>query len=113
MWSSVHRTHYAETSGQKKQHVPMSIRKKSNIVGEQPPRMCKTINPEMTCDSAIGQHLITYPDCIKAYTDNNFWIIGQARSSFHLNVLESVYIKTQSPVLCKQKEFIFAHGLFQ
>ena len=35
--------------------------------------------------------------------DDIFWIIGQARSSFHLSVLEPVYIKTQNPVLCKQK----------
>ena len=31
----------------------------------------------------------------------------------HLGVLESVYIKTQNPVLCKQREFIFSLGLFK
>ena len=38
-----------------------------------------------------------FPDArghAKTYTDDNFRIIGQARSSFHLSVLESVYIKT-------------------
>ena len=40
-------------------------------------------------------------------------IIGQGRSSFHLSVLESVYIKTQNPVLCKQKDFIFSLGIFK
>ena len=67
----------------------------------------------MTSDSAIGQHLITNPECAKTYTDDSFRIIGQARSSFHLGVLESVYIKTQNPVLCKQKEFVFSLGLFK
>ena len=67
----------------------------------------------MKSDSAIGHHLITNPECAKTYTDHNVWIIGQARSSFHLGVLESVYIKTQSPVLCKQKEFVFSLGLFK
>ena len=67
----------------------------------------------MTCDSAIGQHLITNPECAKTNTDDNFRIIGQARSSFHLGVLESVYIKTQNPVLCKQKEFVFSFRFFQ
>ena len=67
----------------------------------------------MKSDSAIGQHLIKNPECAKTYSDDNFRIIGQARSSFHLSVLESVYIKTQNPVLCKQKEFIFSLGLFQ
>ena len=60
-----------------------------------------------------GQHHLTNPECAKTYTDDNFRIIGQARSSFHLGVLESVYIKTQNPVLCKQKEFVFSLGLFK
>ena len=56
---------------------------------------------------------ITNPECAKTYTDDNFRIIGQGRSSFHLSVLESVYIKTQNPVLCKQKDFIFSLGIFK
>ena len=60
-----------------------------------------------------GQHLLTNPECAKTYTDDNFRIIGQGRSSFHLSVLESVYIKTQNPVLCKQKDFIFSLGIFK
>ena len=48
----------------------------------------------------------------KTYIDDNFRIIGQARSSFHIGVLESVYIKTQNPVLCRQKEFVFSLKLF-
>ena len=90
------------------QHVPTSIRKKRSSVREQPPRMCKNISSKINCESAIGQHLITNPECAKTYTDDNFRIIGQARSSFHLGVLESVYIKTQNPVLCRQKEFVFS-----
>ena len=57
----------------------------------------------MKSDSAMGHHLITNPECAKTFTDENFRIIGQARSSFHLRVLESVYIKTENPALCKQK----------
>ena len=67
----------------------------------------------MVSESAIGQHLLTNPECAKTYTDDNFRIIGQGRSSFHLSVLESVYIKTQNPVLCKQKDFIFSLGIFK
>ena len=93
-------------------HVPTSIRKKSSTVREQQPRMCKNISFKINCESAIGQHLITNPDCAKTYTDDNFLIIVQARSSFHLGVLESVYIKTQNPVLCRQKEFAFSLKLF-
>ena len=95
-----------------KQHVPTSIRKKSNTAREQPPRICKNNKSKINYESAIGQHLIANPECAKTYTDDNFRIIGQARSSFHLSVLESVYIiKTQNPVLCRQKEFSL--GLFK
>ena len=87
--------------------VSTSIRKKSNTVREQPPRLCKNNNSKINCESAIGQHLLTSAECSKTYTDDNFRINRQARSSFHLSVLESVYIETQNPVLCKQKDFIF------
>ena len=96
-----------------KQHVHASTRKKSKTVREQPPRICKKNNSKINCESAIGQHLTANPECAKTYTDNNFRIIGQARSSFYLSVLESVYIKTQNPVLCRQKEFVFSLGLFK
>ena len=96
-----------------KQHVPTSIRKKSNTVREQPPRLCKNNNSKINCESAIGEHLLMNPECAKTYTDDNFRIIGQARSSFHLRILESVYIKTQNPVLCKHKDFIFSLGIFK
>ena len=65
-----------------KQHVPTSIRKRSNTVREQPPRICKKNNSKINCESAIGQHLIAYPEYAKTYTDDNFQIIGQARLSF-------------------------------
>ena len=69
---------------------------KIDTVREQPPLICKKKNAKIKCESAIGQHLIANPECTKTYTDDNFRIIGQARSSFHFNVLESVYIKTQN-----------------
>ena len=94
-------------------HVPTSIRKKSNTVREQSPRICKKNNSKINCESAIGQHLIANPACPKTCKDDNFWIIWQARSSFHSSVLESVYIKTQNPVLCRQKEFVFSFGLLK
>ena len=66
-----------------------------------------------TCDSAIGQHLLENPDCAKNYNGDMFHdrIIGKARSSFNLVVLESIYISTKKPLLCRQKEFVFTLGL--
>ena len=46
-----------------KQHIPMSIRKNSSIIREQPPRMCKNISSKINCESAIGQNHITNPEC--------------------------------------------------
>ena len=91
-----------------KKHVLTSIRKKSNAAREPPPRICKSNKSKINCESAIGN-----AECTKTYTDDNFRIIGQARLSFHLSVLESVYIKTQHPVLCRQKQFVFSLGLFK
>ena len=63
-----------------------SIRKKSSTVWEQPPRLCKNNNSKINCESAIGQHILANPECAKTYTDDNFRIIGQARSPFHLSL---------------------------
>ena len=75
--------------------------------------MYKNTSSKINCESAIGQHLIANAECAKTYTDDNFRIIRQAKSSFHLGVLESVYIKAQNTVLCRQKEFVFSLGLFK
>ena len=91
----------------------MLVGTKNTTTIEQPPRLCKNSNSKVKSDSAIGQHLIKNPGCAKTYTDDNVRIIEQARSSFHLHVLESVYTKTQNPVLCKQKEFVFSLGLIK
>ena len=94
-----------------KQHVPSHIRNKTHPKREQPSRSCKTKITTKTCDSAIGQHLLENPDCAKNYNCDMFRIIGKARSSFHLAVLESIYISTKKPLLCRQKEFVFTLGL--
>ena len=65
-----------------KQHVPTSIRKKRNTVREQTPGLWKNNNSKINCEPSIGQHPLTNPECAKTYTDDNFRIIGQARSPF-------------------------------
>ena len=54
-----------------KQHVPTSIRTKNTTTREQPHRMCKNSISKMKSDSAIGQHLITNPECTKIYSEEN------------------------------------------
>ena len=96
---------------------PLPLMKLSTFQGE----ICKIYklnevfqeSEKYNCESSIGQHLIVNPECAKTYRNDNFWIVGQARSSFHLSVLESVYIKIQNPILCRQKEFVFSLVLFK
>ena len=72
-----------------KQHIPTNIRTTTTIIREQPPHMSKNSNFKMKSYSALGQHLIKNPECAKAYSDDIFRIIGKARSSYHLSVLQS------------------------
>ena len=72
---------------------------------EQSPRMCKKSNSKMNSDSDIGKYLIKIAECARTYSDYNLLIMGTAEPYFHLSVLESVYIRTQNRVLCKQTEF--------
>ena len=91
-----------------KQHVPKSIRKKSNTAKEQPPRICKNKKFKINYESAIGQHLIANPECAKTYTDNNFRIIGKQDHLFNYvfwNLFTS-RLKTQS---CVDKKSSFSH----
>ena len=94
-----------------KQHVPSNIRNKTHPQREQPPRSCKSKITTETCDSAIGPHLLENPDCAKNYNGDMFRIIGKVRSSFHLAVLESIYISTKKSLLYRQKEFVLTLGL--
>ena len=94
-----------------KQRVPSNLRNKTAPQIEQPPRSCRSRNTVKTSEFAIGQHLLDNPDCAKLNNDDMFRIIGRARSSFHLAVLESIYIQTKKPPLYRQKEFVFSLGL--
>ena len=104
-----------------KQHVPKAIKQKTNLTQEQrthrsqptrtqPNRKCKEksktqLEPES--DSAIGQHLLQSNQCAHNYSDSHFKILTTARSQFHLNLLEAVYISRKKTDLCRQKQFIF------
>ena len=90
-----------------KQHVPISIRTKNTTTREQPRRMCKNSNSKMKSDSAIGQDLISNPECAKTYIDDNFRIIGQAKSFFLLSILNQFIsrLKIQS---CANKKSSFS-----
>ena len=63
-------------------------------------------------ESAIGIHLLENPSCAQLYDDSDFCILSQSRSSYHLNVLEAIYINSVKPELCRQKRFVYYCKLF-
>ena len=97
------------------QHIPKSIRNANSILKRSlPSRACKssTPNPTQTCDSAIGLHLLN-ASCAKHYHQDRFRILARGRSAFHLSVLESIFIKTSNPDLCRQKEFVYSLKIYR
>ena len=86
-----------------------------------PPRQCKTSSSpviveatssrlvphaQRTYQSAIARHLAENELCLSAYDDNAFTVLCRARSKRHLEILEAVFISTQVPKLCAQKQHV-------
>ena len=69
---------------------------------------CKLTNHEPSCDSAIGQHLLTNQSCALHYSDDRFSILLKGHSAFQLSALEATYIKVSQSILCWEKEFVYA-----
>ena len=94
-----------------KQHVPSVIRNKTRPSRQQPERLCRS-SQFISCDSAVGKHLLSNKSCAETYSDDNFRILYKCRSAFQLKVMEAIYIKLNDPDLCQQKEFVFQQSLF-
>ena len=57
-----------------------------------------------TYGSAIAEHLINNRDCASTYSADLLTILSRSHSDFHLKMLETIYILTHKPSLCKQRE---------
>ena len=91
------------------QHIPRCIRSDKRLTKNLRSRECKITNTLIVyCDSTIGQHLLENEECAKHYNNAQFSILASARSLFHLSVLESTYINSLQPILCRQKEFVYS-----
>ena len=91
------------------QHVPKSVR--TGQFSQDSAAFncsCKLTNHEPSCDSAIGQHLLTNQSCASHYSDDRFSILSKGYSAFHLSALEATYIEVSQPILCRRKEFVYA-----
>ena len=97
-----------------KQHVPRSIANPPALPnGQSLSCSCKAnIHPQQFHESSISQHLLDNAQCALHYSNKKFSILAQGRSSFHLSALEVTFIKSLTPLLCKQKEFIYSLKIF-
>ena len=92
-----------------KQHVPKSIRTGQRSQDRTTfNRSCKLTNYDLSCDSAIGRHLLENQSCAFHYSDDRFSVLSKGRSAFHLSALEATFIKTSRPILCRQKDFVYS-----
>ena len=65
------------------------------------------MGPFVTVQIRIGSFkpkLLSSVECGNSYNEDCFRILSRARSAFHLNVLETVFIKLRDPLFCRQKE---------
>ena len=63
-------------------------------------------------ESSVANHLVQNSDCRSSYTDDCFSVWSRSRSQRYLRVLESIYIFTTKPILCRQKKNLFTLKLF-
>ncbi len=109
--SALSATNSGNIFGQTYKLRKVNIRQHNFRQREQPSRNARQ-QPALKYDSAIGQHLLDYPECAEDYKQDCFRTIGRARSLFHTSVSEPVYVKTKRPVLYRQKEFVISLGLY-
>ena len=87
------------------QHVPPRLRRWMKGDMKNPPNIAES---SLT---AIGKHLIDNSTCARNFSDDRFTFISRGRNVYHLSILESIYITTRAPILCRQKEFVYKLGL--
>ena len=72
----------------------------------------KRKDKDKTPASAIGEHLVKNLECLDSFDRDRFTTLAAACTETKLYALEALYIKTLSPELCKQKEFVANLQLF-
>ena len=57
-----------------------------------------------TYGPSIGEHLINNRNCANSFSVDWFSVESKSHSLYHLKILETLYILTNKPALCKQRE---------
>ena len=96
-----------------KQHVPRHLVSQTEGTEKKrglPPKERKSAGEYQ---SAIADwYLAANALCRARYSDLDFRILARARSEQHFKVLETLYIQSLKPVLCRQKQFVTDLKLF-
>ena len=75
-------------------------------------QIVETKRHQTACDSDIGQHLLNNDQCALNYDNKRFSILAAACSSFHLNRLETAYIKTSARCYADRKSLFTLSNSF-
>ena len=57
-----------------------------------------------TSGSSIAEHMINSRECVADFNVDRFSFLSRSHSLFHLKVLETLYIRSLHPSLCKQRD---------
>ena len=57
-----------------------------------------------TSGSSIAEHMINSRECVADFNVERFSILSRSHSPFHLKVLETFYVQSLQPSLCKQRD---------
>ena len=95
-------------------HVPKCVEEYIEHVRSKDARMFDKMDKVKNAAqrSSICQHLLNSDSCLLGYNVQCFKPIAQARTKFHLDVMESLYITMMEPSICKQIEFVYRTLLF-
>ena len=63
-----------------------------------------------TSGSSIAEHMINCRECVADFNVNRFSVLSWSHSLFHLKVLETLYLQSFQPSLCKQRDCLL--GLY-
>ena len=59
-----------------------------------------------TSGSSIAAHMINDRECMAVFNVDRFRILSRSHSLYHLKVLETLYIRSLQPSLCKQRDHL-------
>ena len=57
-----------------------------------------------TSGSSIEDHMINSRECVADFNVDRFSILSRSHSLYHLKVLETLYVRSLQPPLCKQRD---------